>query len=95
VVSSLPASSSISGNSEPRSDADRVADELPPPARWRRLGRRLLTAGLIAIAVILTLFAAGAAYVITLPGVGDAQRRVAQILALTTARRAVPCRRAS
>jgi membrane peptidoglycan carboxypeptidase len=47
----------------------------------RRLGRRLLKVLAILFVIALALFLAGAVYVISLPGVGDAETRVQQILA--------------
>jgi membrane peptidoglycan carboxypeptidase len=49
---------------------------------WRRVGRWLLRAclGLIALTAVLSLVAT--VYVVTLPGVGDAQARVRRVLAL-------------
>jgi penicillin-binding protein 1A len=48
-----------------------------PRRGWLRLVRRVL---LIAGGVIIVLFAAGAVYLLTLPGVGDAQRRAQRIM---------------
>lgn len=47
----------------------------------RQLGRRLLKVLAILFVIALALFLAGAVYVISLPGVGDAETRVQQILA--------------
>ena len=50
--------------------------------RWRRARRRLLLLGAVAAGLIVAFFAMGAAYVATLPRVGDAEQRAHRILAL-------------
>jgi penicillin-binding protein 1A len=50
--------------------------------RSSRLRRRLRRLGSVAVAVIVAFFAAGAIYLATLPGVGDAQQRTYRLLAL-------------
>jgi membrane peptidoglycan carboxypeptidase len=61
----------------------------PRPAKSHRTGgfrrralHRLMLAVATAFATIVVLFAAGAIYVLTLPGVGNAEQRVQRILAL-------------
>jgi hypothetical protein len=48
----------------------------------RRIRRVLLKAGLIATSLAAVLVIVGGIYLLTLPGVGDAERRVDRILAL-------------
>ncbi len=81
-MSSLPASSGTSARAGLGADGAHSRDEHRPGGRWRRAGRRLLVAGLAVLAVVAVLLVAGALYVISLPGVGDAEQRVQQILAL-------------
>jgi Transglycosylase len=81
-LSSVRASSGVSGATLGSPDGTQSRDERRPEDRRRRVGRRLLTAGLIVLGVIWALVVAGALYVISLPGVGDAEQRVQAILAL-------------
>jgi membrane peptidoglycan carboxypeptidase len=50
--------------------------------RGRSLRRRLLQTFVLVMAVVLMLLVAGSVYVLSLPGVGDAEARVGRILAL-------------
>ncbi len=82
-----------------------AADSAPPrgttspgahhglPLRWSRALRRLVIAGVTLAAAVTALFTAGALYLVTLPGVGDAQKRVDRILAAHHTPIAAPCRR--
>jgi membrane carboxypeptidase/penicillin-binding protein PbpC len=65
-----------------RGDASGAATRDSAPGRWPGARRRLLQAGAALLAVVVTLFAAGAIYLATLPSVGDARQRVDRILAL-------------
>ncbi len=60
--------------------ATRTHTTRPPKvrSRWRR---RLLRAALTAAVVLLALIAAGSGYLLSLPGVGDAEQRVQMLLA--------------
>ncbi|HWF26754.1 MAG TPA: hypothetical protein VG275_14955, partial [Solirubrobacteraceae bacterium] len=62
------------------------AIRLPGAIRLRAPGakvrRALVRAGIAVVAVLVALFAAGGVYLLTLPGVGDAEARVDRILAL-------------
>ena len=53
----------------------------PSPTRWSRWQRRLLKALLTAVVALFALTASGAGYLLSLPTVADAERRVQMILA--------------
>lgn len=80
---SRPAPSrSVGGGPGLRLGGATAGEHTRPRTRWRRVGHSAFRAARIGVALIAVLFAAVAIYVLTLPGVGDAQQRVHAILAL-------------
>lgn len=69
--------------------SDRATRDSAGP-RARRARRRVLLFGAVTAGLAVAFFAVGAAYVATLPGVGDAEERVHRILALHHATYAGP-----
>lgn len=72
------AGSAPAGGDAGRGKDETLAPDAPPPRRrWRR---RVVRTAIVLAALVLALLAAGAGYLLSLRGVGDAQARVRQIL---------------
>ena len=81
-VSGSQAASTSSATALAGVGLDAAGDSDSSAERWRRIRRVLLRTALVAISLASVLVIVGGIYLLTLPGVGDAERRVDRILAL-------------